>query len=378
MILKTVGKLFLTFLLILLIFAAVILVFLFTSPSVGKQPDRDEQELLQKRSGQYRDGSFHNENEVGLMTGEGYPPSSRRTPGTMLAAQEPAFRSTPLPDTLTYTWFGHSSFLLQLGESNVLVDPVLGNRASPVDFAGPARFSELPLKAEELPEIDVLFISHDHYDHLDYRTIRSVRDRVKNFVVPLGVDSILAGWGVEKDIIHALDWWESVELDGVTFTLTPSQHFTGRNPLKRNRTLWGGVFMENAHHRVYYTGDGGYYAVFGEIRERLGAPVLMIAECGQYDPRWAKSHMFPEETVQAGLDAGTEWLIPVHWGSFCICNHAWDDSIRRVTAAADGTALRLAAPQIGRTVDMSELASCSEHWWEDFEDRTDPQGSGRQ
>ena len=134
-----------------------------------------------------------------------------------------------------------------------------------------------------------------------------------------------------------------------------------------NRTLWGGVYLDNGIHRVYYTGDGGYYDVFRTVREKLGAPELMIAECGQYDAAWAKVHMFPEQTVQAGLDAEAGWLIPVHWGRFCICNHAWDDSIRRVTAAAEEKGLPVATPRIGQTVNFTEISSYSEHWWEQYE-----------
>ena len=171
---------------------------------------------------------------------------------------------------------------------------------------------------------------------------------------------------MDRKKITALDWWESVELGGVTYTLTPSQHFSGRNPLKRNITLWGGLYIDSGDHRIFYTGDGGYYDVFRRIRERLGAPKLMIAECGQYDPLWSKIHMFPEETVQAGVDIGTEWLIPVHWGSYCICNHAWDDSIRRVTAAAKAADLSITAPMIGQTVDCRALSACTERWWEAY------------
>lgn len=236
-----------------------------------------------------------------------------------------------------------------------------------MSFVGPKRFSELPLTAEELPKIDVLFISHDHYDHLDYRTIRAISEKTGLFIVPLGVDAILRGWGVDADRIRTLDWWESTEIDGITCTLTPSQHFTGRNPLKGNSTLWGGLYLDNGLHRVYYTGDGGYNPVFKEIRERLGAPELMLAECGQYDPAWAKIHMFPEETVQAGIDVGAERMIPIHWGSFCICNHAWDDSIRRVTAAAEASGLPLSTPRIGETVSLSDMPSRTETWWEAYD-----------
>ena len=346
---------------------AVGLAFLRFWPAVGRMPDRDERAAWERSSAQYDAGAFHNEHETATMTGKPDPSSDRRKPRETLLAEKPELHTEPQPDALRCTWFGHSSFLLQLGEVNILADPVFSDRSSPVSFVGPKRFSELPVAAEDLPEIDVLFVSHDHYDHLDYRTIRALKDRVGAFVVPLGVDAILRGWGVEAERIRALDWWESTELGGTTFTLTPSQHFSGRNPLRSNSTLWGGLYVERGSRRVYYTGDGGYYEVFSEVRERLGAPELMIAECGQYDSAWAQIHMTPEQTVQAVLDAGAAWLIPVHWGSFCICNHAWDDSIRRVTAAAKEKGLPVATPRIGQTVKFTEISSYSERWWEAYE-----------
>ena len=364
--LRVAGVVILVLLLAVLVIAAAVLLFLRFFPSVGDIPDEAEQRALDEKSGRY-DGAFHNENTVTTMTGEARYSGSRKTPKTKLAAREPALLQDPGAEDLTFTWLGHSAFLLQLGEKTLLVDPLLGERSSPVSFIGPKRFSELPVTAEELPDVDVLFLSHDHYDHLDWKTIRTVKDRVGVFVVPLGVDAVLRGWGVPEEKILSLDWWDSAEVDGLSITLTPSQHFSGRNPLKGNRTLWGGMYVSNEYHSVYYTGDGGYYGVFGEVRERLGAPELMIAECGQYDPSWAQIHMFPEQTVQAGLDAGTEWLIPVHWGAFCICNHDWDDSIRRVTAAAEDAGLPLATPEIGKTVSIADLAGCHEAWWELYE-----------
>ncbi len=365
-VLKIAGRILLAALLFAVTAAAAVLMFLFFSPAVGRVPDKNERDILSGRSERCSGGEFRNESAVPAMTGEAPYSGERKVPEKTLPAQSPTFSEDMPEDDLSFTWLGHSSFLLQMGKVNVLVDPVLSKRCSPVSFAGPSRFSELPLTAEELPRIDVLFLSHDHYDHLDYRTVRAIGERVGTLVVPLGMDSILTGWGIDKEKIRTLDHWESTEIAGVTFTLTPSQHFSGRNPLRRNRTLWGGVYLDNGSIRVYYTGDGGYSGVFREVRERLGTPRLMISECGQYDPAWAKMHMFPEETVKAGADTGAERLIPVHWGAFCICNHAWDDPIRRVTAAAEAAGLPLSTPRIGQTVTLSELDSCTEHWWEDY------------
>lgn len=149
-------------------------------------------------------------------------------------------------------------------------------------FAGPKRFSAVPISAENVPELDVVFISHDHYDHLDYQTITAIDGRVGAYVVPLGIDAILSGWGVDERKIYPLAWWESVELDGVTYTLIPAQHNSGRNPLKPNATLWGGIHMDDGSHSVYYTGDTGYYDIFSRVYDAFGAVNLMLADCGQY------------------------------------------------------------------------------------------------
>lgn len=366
---KKVPKVLLIILIIIAIPVLILIIgllFLHLYPSIGAHPSSAEKDAYEERTSAFRDGTFHNENESALMSGESYASDPRRIPEQIIPADKPALLTEPGETDLTYTWLGHSSFLIQAGDRNILADPVLSERSSPVGFAGPKRFSEIPITPEQMPEIDVVLISHDHYDHLDYQTILELKSKTRYFIVPLGVDTILRGWGVEDEQITALAWWEQTEIDGMTITLTPSQHFTGRDPFMRNSTLWGGYYIDNGHHKVYYTGDGGYCDVFGEIGERLGAPDVMIAECGQYDPSWATVHMFPEETVQAYFDTGATYLVPVHWGTFCICNHAWDDSIIRVKNESDKTGVVLITPRIGQTVSYPDIESYNEKWWEDL------------
>ncbi|MBO7633316.1 MAG: MBL fold metallo-hydrolase [Lachnospiraceae bacterium] len=354
-----------------LIFAALVIIvvisvllFLRFSPSVGRMPGAAERSELERRSAHYRNGAFHNENRIRTLSGGKRYSSNRKRPGILIDAVCPSFDTGSQNGEPAFTWLGHSSFVIGIAGKTVAVDPVLGMRSSPAGFIGPKRFSKLPLSAEDFPAADIVFISHDHYDHLDHKTIMAIEPRVGKFVVPLGLDAVLKSWDIPGEKICTLDWWESVEIGGLKVTLTPSQHFSGRNPLKGNSTLWGGLYLSDGRYSVYYTGDGGYYDVFRAVGEKLGAPDLMIAECGQYDPSWAGVHMFPEQTVQAGLDAGASWLIPVHWGSFCICNHAWDDPIRRVTLAAKEAGLSVATPRIGQTVNLGSIDTFTERWWE--------------
>ncbi|MBO4653548.1 MAG: MBL fold metallo-hydrolase [Lachnospiraceae bacterium] len=309
---------------------------------------------------------FKNENEYSLLTGAMLPLSDRRVPKDMLRAETPDFTKAK-EGGLTVTWFGHSASLVQLGTVNILIDPVFGDRTSPVSFVGPKRFAERPVTLESLPDIDVLLLSHDHFDHMEEQTIRAIADRVKRYVVPLCVDDILISWGIPAERITALGWWEETTIDGVTYAITPSQHNSGRGLSGANATLWGGVFFRDGAHSVYYTGDGGYYDVFTRVYDRYGAPDLMLVECGQYDPGWAMTHMFPEQSAQAAVDVHAKWVIPVHWGAYCLNNSAWDDPIIRVTSAAEEKQVNLATPRIGQTVDYDEIAIYREWWWEGYD-----------
>ena len=196
------AKILLALVLAVLATAVLVLLFLFLYPSVGHAPDKTGPDSLNAGSDHWADGQFRNENDTRTMTEGSSRGSDRKIPKTTLPAEAPSFLAETQENDLTFTWIGHSSFLLQMGNRSILMDPILSMRSSPVGFAGPKRFSELPVTAEGLPDIDVLFLSHDHYDHLDYRTILALKDRVGAFVVPLGVDTILTGWGVDAERVH--------------------------------------------------------------------------------------------------------------------------------------------------------------------------------
>ncbi len=342
-----------------------IILFLEFFPTVGRIPDKKKRETFKKKTPIFYRKQFHNLNEFRMLTGKAKKKRSERVrPKKKIKVKKTEHLERAKQGELRVTWLGHSSTLVQLGNQNIFLDPVLTKCTSPVSFVGPSRFSEIAMEPKQIPEIDVLFLSHDHYDHLDYRTIKRIKDKVSHYVVPLGVDSILTGWGIDENRIHVLDWWESIEIDGVTYTMIPSRHFAGRNPMKANRTLWGGIHMTDQIHSVYYTGDTGYHDVFEKVYEYFGAVDLMMADSGQYDEAWADSHMNAEQAVQAAKDAHAKWFLPVHWGAFVLSNHAWDEPPKMAVAAAEKLGVNLATPRIGQTVDYDEIATFHEHWWE--------------
>lgn len=352
---------------ILLVIVLAALLLLHFYPAVGKTPDKDSLAEYGERTDLFYDGIFHNENDYSVMTGDMHGGSDRLYPEDTI----PVIKNTEIQresaDDLAVTWCGHSSILVQLGNQNVFLDPILSERASPVGFAGPKRFSEPAIDLDDVPDIDVIFISHDHYDHLDHKTITAIDDRVGAYVIPLGIDCLLSGWGVDESKLYPLAWWESAEINGVTYTLIPAQHNSGRNPLKANVTLWGGIHMDDGQHSVYYTGDTGYYDVFSLVYDRFGAVDLMMADAGQYDPAWAMTHMDPEQSVQAAKDAQAKWYIPIHWGEFVLSTHAWDEPPALAVQAAEQLGVNIATPRLGEKVDYRNIAGFNEHWWEGIE-----------
>ena len=265
--------------------------------------------------------------------------------------------------SLSVTWFGHSTVLLKTGGKTLLIDPVFSDHASPFPFMGPRSFPYSQEYAiEDLPDIDAVLISHDHYDHLDYETIRKLNEKVSKFFVPLGLAAHLMRWNVPEANIYEMDWWDEVTFDNLLFACVPMRHFSGRAITDRNSTLWAGWVIQSENRTVIHTGDSGYGPHFKKIGEKYGPFDLTMVECGQYNESWKLIHMMPEETVQAHLDMQGKFLIPIHWGRFNLALHPWKDPVLRVSAAAIENNVALITPVVGKTFTLNPPPQKSE-WW---------------
>ena len=266
-------------------------------------------------------------------------------------------------DTATVvTWLGHSAFMIELDGKRLLLDPMLGDIASPVSFMGPKRFSALPVTVEALPRIDAVLISHDHYDHLDYGSIKKLNEKTGHFYVALGVGAHLERWGVPAEKITEMDWWQEATFEGLTFAATPSRHFSGRSFTDRMKTLWTSWVILGRNGRIFFSGDSGYFPGFAEIGSKYGPFDITLMECGQYNELWPNIHMMPEQTVQAHLDLKGKLLMPIHWGAFALAMHPWTDPIERVTKEAHRLKVPMTTPLIGESVILGEKAP-EKVWW---------------
>ncbi|MCA1065058.1 MBL fold metallo-hydrolase [Rossellomorea sp. AcN35-11] len=289
--------------------------------------------------------------------------TNRKPKGDIQRVSFPSFQH-PHPVT-NVTWFGHSASMVELDGKRLLLDPMFGRAPSPFPWLGGKRYSkDLPFQLEELPSIDAVILSHDHYDHLDYGTIKKLRSKVNRFFVPLGVGSHLEKWGIDPGHITELDWWDEVEWSGLTLACTPARHFSGRSLHDRNATLWCSWCLIGNASRLFFSGDSGYGPHFKEIGRVYGPFDLSLMECGQYDSRWAPIHMCPEETVQAHLDVKGRWLLPIHWGAFTLSFHEWTDPIKRVTKSGREHGIQVVTPKIGETFLVEGDSPPSSSWWE--------------
>jgi len=266
------------------------------------------------------------------------------------------------PDRSLYR-LGHSTVLLKLNGQFWLTDPVFSKRASPVQWAGPARFHAPPISIAELPPITGVILSHDHYDHLDHAAVMELADKTEHFIAPLGVGRRLVEWGIAAGKVQELSWWQSTRVAGLLLTATPAQHFSGRGLFDGNMTLWASWVIEDGDTRIFFSGDSGYFAGFKEIGEKFGPFDLTMVETGAYNEQWPDVHMQPEESLQAHIDLRGRVMLPIHNGTFDLSLHAWSDPFERITALAAERRLPLAAPEIGQRLDIRQPATGQE-WWQ--------------
>lgn len=270
----------------------------------------------------------------------------------------------PLPSSgLRTIWLGHSSALIEIDEIRLLVDPVFSRIISPVSFLGPRRFHPPPIALTDLPQINAVMISHNHYDHFDKMTIQYLARKGTFFLVPLGIGNHLKKWKIQESQIVELDWWESSMVGRVRFICTPARHFSGRNYFDYNRTLWSSWAIIGTKHRVFSSGDTGYSDHFQEIGYRFGPFDLTLIKVGAYDPHWPDIHLNPEQAVDAHLDVRGQRLLPVHWSAYDLGPHDWDEPIKRAVQAAKQKGIDLITPHIGEVVD-ADLPFSSTSWWE--------------
>lgn len=296
-------------------------------------------------------------------------PTDTRPPNAVPVSRLTTRALHDAPDGSLYR-LGHSTVLIKLDGKFWLTDPMFSNRASPVQWAGPLRFHAPPISVADLPPIEAVILSHDHYDHLDVESIRQLANKTRYFVTPLGVGDRLIDWGVPRTKVRQLDWWQSVRIAGLELISTPAQHFSGRGLWDRNQTLWSSWVLRQQpantpHERpisLYFSGDTGYFTGFKEIGERFGPFDLALMENGAYNPQWHYVHMFPAETLQAFIDVNARVLVPVHNGTFDLSMHAWDDPLRQITELATRRAISIRTPVFGERVDIRAPAA-THAWW---------------
>ncbi|KPC52520.1 MBL fold metallo-hydrolase [Amantichitinum ursilacus] len=262
---------------------------------------------------------------------------------------------------LKLVWLGHSTFVLNMEGKNILLDPVFGESVSPLPV-GWKRFQPAPVALEALPHIDFVVISHDHYDHLDETTVRFLAKTTSEFIVPSGMGAWLQRWGVVAERISELDWHGSLQRGSLRFTATPARHESGRGLFDRARTLWASWVITGEQQKLYYSGDSSYGKHFADIGERYGPFDVSIIENGQYDLRWADSHMQPEETIQAAIDLRSKLFVPAHWGMFQLSTHAWDEPVVRSFQLAQQRGLPMATPMLGELTQPDRIHATP--WWQ--------------
>jgi L-ascorbate metabolism protein UlaG (beta-lactamase superfamily) len=335
----------------------------------GRNPSGKGLETI-KTSPNYRDGVFQNLSLTeSLVKGASYlkitwrfftKPRNTAPPKTLPSVKTNL--GSLKGDKPVIVWFGHSSYFIHINGKNILVDPVFCGYASPFSFTGKSFRGADIYTAADFPDLDILILTHDHYDHLDYKTVLKLQSKTKHICTSSGVGSHLRYWGVDPAIITEFDWWDSKQItDNIELIAAPARHFSGRS-FTRNKTLWSSFILKSGSYRIYIGSDSGYDTHFKAIGEKYGPFDIAILESGQYNESWPYIHMMPEETVQASVDLNAKLLLPVHWGKFALGLHPWDEPIRRVITKANELNVKVTSPMIGEPI-ILDSSYPREQWW---------------
>jgi L-ascorbate metabolism protein UlaG (beta-lactamase superfamily) len=348
--------------------------------SLGKRADGLRLERM-KSSASWAGEGFRNIHRIlpGLRDPTAKMPSlsdllcggGQRVPRRKLPSLDPRPTWSNAPSTgLRVTWLGHSTLLLEIDAFRVLTDPVWGPRASPSRLVGPKRFQPVPIALRALPSIDLVIVSHDHYDHLDYPTIRELANLEVPFVTSLGVGAHLEAWGVPAGRIVELDWWEThrPKSTDLSVTATPSQHFSGRTLHDRNATLWSSMVIRSSRHTVFFSGDTGLTTEYATIRKRAGPFDLIMLEIGGYHPAWGDMHLGPENALQALTLLGGGPFLPIHWGTFASATHDWDQPVETLLTSAPNKGANLLMPRLGEPIEPAHEHEVTP-WWRAVDQR---------
>ncbi len=337
----------------------------------GKMPSGHRLERIEK-SPNYKDGSFQNQSITPVMT-EGvsyfaigkeffFGKRERVTPVDVIpSVKTDLIHLDKNNDVLV--WFGHSSYFMQIDGKRILVDPVLSGNASPFSFSVKAFKGADPYSTADIPEINYLFISHDHWDHLDYQTIVVLKPKIKKVICGLGVGEDFEYWGFDTNSITEMDWNDQIALDdGFVANAVPARHFSGRG-FRRNQTLWTSFVLQTPSMKIFIGGDGGYDNHFLEIGKTFGPIDLAILENGQYDSNWKYIHILPDDLIKAFRDLNAKRLFAVHSSKFALGNHPWDEPLKKVAAHSKELNIPLITPMIGEQVNLKESTQKFSEWW---------------
>ncbi|GAA5233617.1 MBL fold metallo-hydrolase [Verticiella sediminum] len=340
-------------------------------PMFGALPSGARLQAIE-RSPHYVNGEFRNLIDTPMRTQD---TSFASNVISMLFDRNPNLRpSMDLPSTRVdlkalpldedaVVWMGHSSYFVQAAGKRILIDPVFSTNAGPFPHTNPAFSGTSPYTAEDMPPIDAMLITHDHWDHLDYPSAKALLPTVGQVVVGLGVGEFFDRWGYPADRIHEADWNDILELvPGLRIHVLPARHYSGRM-LTRNKTLWVAFALETPQRRLFFSGDSGYGPHFREIGERFGGFDLVALDMGQYDRRWANIHMFPEQAAQAAVDLQAKVLLPAHVGRFSIAAHDWDEPLKQIDQASQGRPYRLLTPNPGALLLLDNETQQFTRWW---------------